>query len=83
MCIFLCGLFLKSSLNLLHYCFCFMFGVLVPRGMGSELPTQGLNPMIPALEVLTTGPPGKPLRVNYKGYSVSPAPAICFLCFTY
>ena len=28
-----CGSFLKSLLNLLEYCFCFMFGFFWPRGM--------------------------------------------------
>ena len=41
-------------------CFCF----LAPRHVGSELSAQGLNPYIPSGvegEIVTTGPPGKPL----------------------
>ena len=52
--------FLHLLLNLLQYCFGFMFfdckagGILAPR--------PGIKPTSPALEgkVLTTGPPGKP-----------------------
>ena len=50
------GHFLKSSLNLLQYCFCFMFWFF-----GHEaFPWLGIKPEPPALEgeVLTTGPPG-------------------------
>ena len=55
-----CGPFLKSLLNLLQYCFCFMFG----REAGGDLSslTRDWTPT-PALEgeVLTTGLPGKSL----------------------
>ena len=40
------------------------FWFLAPRHVGSELSTQGLNPYIPSGvegEIVTTGPPGKPL----------------------
>lgn len=52
---------------------------LIPGGVGSELPTRGIGIPWSLHWSLTTGPPGKPLRVNCKGYSVSPAPAVCFL----
>ena len=62
--IFWCGPFLKSLLNLLQYCFCFMFwffghkacGILAPR------PEIEPTPSAPEGEVLTTGPPGKSLH---------------------
>ena len=41
------GHFLKFLLNLLQYCFCFMFCFvlfLATRQMGSQLPSQGSNP---------------------------------------
>ena len=34
----------KSLLNLLQYCLCIMFGFLITRLVGSQLPDQGLNP---------------------------------------
>ena len=37
--------FLKSLLNVLQYCFCFtVLGFLTTRCMGSQFPSQGLNP---------------------------------------
>ena len=33
--------FLKSLLNLLHYCFCFMLYFLAMRHVGAYLPNQG------------------------------------------
>ena len=37
--------FLKSLLNLLHYCFGFMFLIFWPQGMWElKIPNQGLNP---------------------------------------
>ena len=60
---FWCGPFLKSLLNLLQYCFCFMFWFFGREGCGILAPRQGIEPIPPALkgEVLTTGPPGKSL----------------------
>ena len=55
---FCCGPFLKSLLNLLQYCFCFMFWFFYWEAcVGSSLPNQGLNVHPPVLEgkVLTTG----------------------------
>ena len=50
--------FLKSLLNLLQYCFC--FGFLTLRYVGSQLPNQGSNPQpLHWKAVLTTGSPGK------------------------
>ena len=62
---FLCGPFLKSSLNLLQYCFCFMFLVFWLRGMwdlssptrdwtctpcaGSQSPNHGTTREVPVL----------------------------------
>ena len=40
---FLCESFLKSLLNLLQYCFCYVFLYLAMRHVGSQLPHQGLN----------------------------------------
>ena len=59
-----CGLFfLKSLLNLLQYCFCFMFWFFGHEACGILAPWTGIEPAPPALEgeVLTTGPPGKSL----------------------
>ena len=52
--------FLKSLLNLLQYCFCFMFGFW-PEARGILVPQPGMEPMPHALEgkVLITGPLGK------------------------
>ena len=59
---FSCGSFL-SLLNLLQYCFRFIFWFLVWKHVESLLPNQGLNLQPPVLEgeVLTTRPPGKSL----------------------
>ena len=60
---FLCGPFVKSLLNLLQCCFCFMsFG---PRDILD--PRRGIKPGTPAVEgdVITTGPPGKPLLLFF------------------
>ena len=63
---FWCGpFFLKSLLNLLQYCFYFMFWPFGPKSCGTLAPWPGIEPAPPALEgkVLTTGPPGKSLNV--------------------
>ena len=54
-------IFLKSLLNLLQYCFCFMFWFFGPEACGILAPRTGIEPTPPALEgkVLATGPPGK------------------------
>ena len=58
---FWCGPFFKSLLNLLQYCFCFMFRFFGHEACGILAPRPGIKPTPPALEgeVLTTGPPGK------------------------
>ena len=67
---FLCGPFLKSLLNLLQYCFYFMFWLFGHQACGILAPRPGIEPSPPALEgeVLTTGPPGKsPASHSYAG----------------
>ena len=61
---FWCGPFLKSLLNLLQYCFCFMFWFFGHKACGILSPPPGIESAPPALEgeVLTTGLPGKSLR---------------------
>ena len=53
--------FLKSLLNLLKYCFCFIFHFFGPKAYEILAPQPGIKPVPPSLEgkVLTTGPPGK------------------------
>ena len=60
------GPFLKSLLNLLHYCFCFIVLAFLATGMWDLSSRLGIKPARPALEgeVLTTGPPGKKLNPN-------------------
>ena len=72
---FWCGPFLKSLLNLLQYCFCFMFWFFGCEACGILAPQPGIKLTPPALEgeVLTTGPPGKSLFLLFK----------CFLCCGY
>ena len=57
------GPFLKSLLNLLHYCFCFIILAFLATGMWDLSSRSGIKPARPALEgeVLTTGPPGRSL----------------------
>ena len=63
---FWCGLFLKSLLNLLQYAFCFMFWFFGRKACGILAPRSGIGPAPTALEgeVLTTGPPGKSLKLT-------------------
>ena len=58
---FWCGPSLKSLLNLLQYCLCFMFWCFGREACGILVPWPGIEPTPPALEgeVLTTGLPGK------------------------
>ena len=53
--------FLKSLLNLLQYCFCFMFWFYGPKACWILVPWPGIHNVPPALEgkILTTGPPEK------------------------
>ena len=53
-----CGPFLKSLLNLLQYCFCFMFWFFGREACGILTSRPGIEPAPPALEgrVLTTAP---------------------------
>ena len=59
-----CGPFLKSLLNFLQYCFCFMFCFFGHEACGVLAPQPGIEPSPPALEskVLTTGWPEKSLH---------------------
>ena len=56
-----CGPFLKSSLNLLQYCFCFMFWFFGHEACGMLAPQPGIKLAPPALEgeAVTTVLPGK------------------------
>ena len=64
---FLCGPFLKSSLNLLQYSFCFMFWFSGCEACGILALWPGIKPAPPAVEgkILTTGLPGKSLCVHF------------------
>ena len=68
---FLRGPFLKSSLNLLQYCFCFMFWFFGLEAGGILAPQPGIEPTPPTLEgkVLNIGTPGKSLQMafNHRG----------------
>ena len=54
---------LKSLLNFLQYCFCFVLWFFGPKACGVLAPWPGIELAPPALEgeVLTTGMPGKSL----------------------
>ena len=54
--IFLCGSFLKSSLDLLQYCFCFMFWFFGHKPCGILVPWPGIKPTIPAMEMQSLNP---------------------------
>ena len=56
--------FLKSSLNLLQYCFCLCLGFLAPRACRILAPWSGMEPALSVGEgeVLTTGPLEKSLK---------------------
>ena len=66
-----CGPFLKSLLNLLQCCFCFMFWFFGLGACGILAPQPGIKPIPPALEgeVLTTGPPGESQKMVYKRHT--------------
>ena len=55
--------FFKSLLNLLQYCFCFMFWFFGTMACGILVPEPEIQPVSPAMAggVLTTGLPGKSL----------------------
>ena len=56
---------LKSSLSLLQHCFYFTFWFFDHKACGFLVPQPGIKPVSPSLEakVLTTGPPGKSLKL--------------------
>ena len=62
------SLFLKSLLNLLPYCFCFMLWLFGRKTCGILAPQPGIELKRPALEdeVLTIGPAGKSLPLLNK-----------------
>ena len=64
---FFFNFFLKSLLNLLQYCFCFMSWFFGHETCGILAPRPGIEPTPPALEgeVLTTGLPGKSHLHNF------------------
>ena len=64
---FWCGPFWKSLLNLLQHCFCFMFWFFGHEQHEILAPQPGLKRAPPVLEgeVLTTGPPEKPLSLSF------------------
>ena len=67
-------LFLKKFLlNLLQYCFCFMFWFSGHEACGILAPSPGMEPATPSLEgeILTTGLPGKSLHCLFNS---SPQP---------
>ena len=59
--------FFKSLLNLLQYCFCFMFWFLGFKAYGILAPWPKIKPSTPELEdeVLTTGQPGKSIKLKF------------------
>ena len=63
--LFSCVPFLKSLLNVLKYCFCFMF--LGHKACRILAPWLGIEPISPALKskVLTAGPPEKSLGLFF------------------
>ena len=66
-----CEPFLKSLLNLLQYCFCFICWFFGREACGILAPRPGIEPALPALEgeVPATAPTGKslhnPLRLAF------------------
>ena len=74
--------FLKSLLNALQYCFCFMFWFFDRKTCGILVLCPGIKSPPPALEdgVLTTGPPGKTWAGSFAarfGKHPSPRTALC------
>ena len=57
-----CGPFLKSLLNLLQCCFCFIFWFLSQEACGILFPQPGIEPMSSALE--REGPTTEPLGIS-------------------
>ena len=64
---FLTWFIFQSLLNLLQYCFCFMFWFFGHEARGIMAPRPRTEPTAPALEgeVLTNGQPGKSLALIY------------------
>ena len=64
---FWCGPFFKSLLNLLQYCFHFLFWFFGLKVYGSLAPQPGIKPTPLALEgeILRTGLPGRSLSYNF------------------
>ena len=64
---FYCRPFLKSLLNLLQYCFCFMFRFFVCKAFGILASPPEIKPALLALEgqVLTSGLPEKSLSIYF------------------
>ena len=56
------GCILKSLLNLLQYCFCFMFLLFGPEASGNLAHQPGFEPALEG-KVLSAGLPGKSLGV--------------------
>ena len=77
--VFWCGPFLKSLLNLLQYCFCFMCWFFGPEACGILAPWPRIKPTSTALEdeVSTTGPPGKSPQCIFNTFLNLPM-GLCF-----
>ena len=69
--IFLCGPFKKSLLNLLQYCFCFMFCFFGHEPCGILVPQPGIKPTPLGLEgkVLSTVPPTESPKIGLLTYT--------------
>ena len=76
---FWCGPFLKSLLNLLQHCFCFVSLFWLFDWQAHEILSPCLEIQLPPCvleEVLTTGPPGKSLAFSFDIFSNSQNPQI-------
>ena len=88
---FWCWPFLKSLLNLLQCCFCFLFWVFGHVPCGIPAPPLGMEPAPAALEgeVLAAGPPGKFMPLVLMSFLVSFSLAqslslsLCFMNLTF
>ena len=76
---FWCEPFLKPSLNLLHYCFCFMIWCFGHEARGILAPPPGVEPTLPSLEgdVFTTGSPGQSQSWVFQCKLTSKIPSVC------